>query len=274
MKHTIAFLIVSLLSCSQPAKEKEPVNNTIPFVDSTADTTAAETTGEDRTVDFLADKAALDRLFLLNRDSAAFTAQDMTTSLMIGHLFDKENKYAVLRNSENDSVARVVVLEEIGKNWDTVISEKLYPASTGDWSGLIEVNDFNGDNIPDLKVIKEHWDFHTGENADLWLYSNKHFTKVKGFDHIITASYDKPTNLVYAYQSAGCADMAMYFGVFKVVGDTVQTVKEMKCDCCSESGDSCEIKVYGQQPFMVPAQKAYKYVPDFYTEAVKSKIEM
>ncbi|WP_146217514.1 hypothetical protein [Chitinophaga sp. S165] len=260
MRSAILFLAVCLLSCRQPSSIDKQAKDTIP-VGTTVD-------------DFTAAKASLENDFLLNKDSAEYSSQDLQTAIVIGHLFERETKDAVLRYSENDSVARLVVLREKGKNWDTIISERLYPASTGDWSDLIEVSDFNGDNIPDLKVVKEHWDFHTGENADLWLYSNGHFTKVKGFDQIVSATYDKPTDLIYAYQSMGCADMAMYFGVFKVVGDTVQTVKEMSCDCCSESGDSCKIKVYGQEPFMVPAQKAYKYVPDMYAEGVKEKCAM
>lgn len=262
MKRTILFLAVCLLSCGQQRTAvKTKVEDTKPLRDSTTELFAGE-------------KASLDELFLLNKDSAEFSLQNMWTSLLIGHLFGEDNKDAVLRYMDNDTVVNVIVLRQAGKDWDTIFSTKICPATTGSWNDLIQVSDFNGDNIPDLKVVKDHWDFHSGENSDLWLYSDNHFRKVQGFDSIISAEYDKNTNLIYSYQSMGCADMAMYFGVFKIVGDKVQKIKEMKCDCCQESEDSCEIKEFGQKSYMVTYKTAYKYVPGFYAEGVKEKLDM
>lgn len=261
MNRIILLLVVCLLSCGQhpqviktkTSKEKAPP------IDNEAD-------------DFAERKAALDQLFLLKRDSANFIEQDMGNSLLIGSLFDTSHKDAVLRYQKNDSVAQVYVLRQLAGRWDTIFSARTNTyAGIGIFSDFIEIGDFNGDSIPDLKVIKEHWDMHIGEYADLWLYADNHFTPVPGFDSIISATYDKSTNLIYSYQSTGCADMSMYFGVFKVKGNTVERVKEMICNCCLESNDSCSIEVRGDKPYRVPYKEAYKYVPGFYADAVKEK---
>lgn len=263
MNYKILLLTISLLSCGEHQEAvKAKSSDTKPVV------------VDDEAALFAEKKASLDQLFLLNRDSAKFTSQDMWGSLLIGHLFDNTQKDAVLRYKDNDTVANIIVLRQSGKNWDTIFSTKIWPVETVVWDEFIEVADFNGDNIPDLKIIKNFWYYHTGENADLWLYSKDHFTKVEGFDSIVSATYDKQTNLIYSYQSNGCADMAMYFGVFKVVGNKVVKIKEMNCNCCLETGDSCSIEVFGQKPHLVPYKKAYKYVPAFYAEGVKDKCEM
>ncbi len=270
MRQLILLLAACLLSCSQhpvPEKIKDK-----PLIDS------AVLKKEDKQGDTMAfyagRKAGLDSLFLQYSDSAAFTSQSWGTSLLIGCLFDKAHKDAVLRYEDNDSVANVIVLRQSDKNWDTIFSTKVYPVSTGMLEDLIVVSDFNGDNIPDLKIIKEHWDIHPGERADLWLYGKGHFRQVQSFDKIVSAEYDKRTNLIYSYHSTGCADMAMYFGVFKITGTCVKTVKEMSCDCCAVSGDSCSIAVVGEKPYLVPYNRAYKHVPVYYAAAVKEKCEL
>ncbi|WP_143059042.1 XAC2610-related protein [Chitinophaga arvensicola] len=208
-----------------------------------------------------------------HRDSSAFSAQDMWTSLLIGHLFSPHEKDAVLRYNDNDSVANVIVLRQSGESWDTIFSTKVCPVETGSFDEKIAISDFNGDDIPDLKIIRRFWDIHYGENADLWLYINDRFTKVEGFDKIVSATYDKGTHLIYSYQSAGCADMAMYFGVFSIQGNQVKTVRELSCDCCTRD-DSCYINVFGQAPYAVPYESAYKHVPAFYAGAVKEKLRI
>jgi len=219
-------------------------------------------------------KASLNQLFLLNKDSANFSSQDLWASLLIGHLFDKKQKDAIFRYEDNDTVANVIILRLSGKNWDTIFSTKICPVATGCFEDLIEVSDFNGDNIPDLKVVKVYWYTHIGEKSDLWLYSKNHFTKVQGFDRIVSAAYDKRTDLIYSYQSMGCADMAMYFGIFKIIENKVKKIKEMSCNCCTESNDSCTIQAFGQKPYSVPYKMAYKYVPSFYAQGVREKCEM
>lgn len=262
MTRAIFTFTILLLSCGQPAKEvKTKVRDIKPLTDGTSNL-------------FADSKASLDNLFLLKKDSSQFSFQDLWTSLLIGNLFSKENKDAVLRYKNNDTVSNVIVLRHSGNSWDTIFSTKIYPVTTSSLEDLVEVSDFNGDNIPDLKVVKDFWDIHPGDNSDLWLYSKSHFTKVKGFDNIVSATYDKSANLIYSYQSTGCADMSMYFGVFKIVGDKVQKIKEMNCDCCVDSNDSCTIEVFGEKPYLVPYKTAYKHVPIFFAEGVKEKFEM
>lgn len=262
MTRRIFIFTILLLSCGQPAKEvKTKVRDTKPLTHSPSNL-------------FVGSKASLDSLFLLKKDSLQFIFQNLWTSLLIGHLFNKENKDAVLRYKDNDTVSNVIVLRQSGEIWDTIFSAKIYTVTTSALEDLVEVTDFNGDHIPDLKMVKDFWDIHPGDNSDLWLYRKSHFTKVRGFDNIVSATYDKNTNLIYSYQSTGCADMSMYFGIFKIVRDKVQKIKEMKCDCCVDVNDSCTIEVFGEKPYLVPYKTAYKHVPRFFAEGVKEKCEM
>ena len=258
MTRLILLLSVCLLSCGQQMTKQKQQQAAEPSIDSSSYV-------------FTGTKAALDDMFQSNRDSVEFRAEDRWTSLFVGHLFSKEDKDAVLRYKDNDTVANVIVLRQKGEHWDTIFSARYYPHTGAMSADFIQVEDFNGDNIPDLKVVKNYWDFHTGESSDLWLYGKEHFTKVVGFDSIVSAAYDKRTNLIYSYQSMGCADMVMYFGIFRIIGNKVEKVKEMSCDCCTELMDSCSIKVFGQASYKVPYKTAYKHVPGFYAEGVKVK---
>lgn len=251
MKYSLLLLLIILLACGQPPKEAK----VMPSIDTT---------------DIYAEKkAGLDSLFLAKKDSAAFSEQDMWTSLLIGHLFTGNRKHAAFRYFVNDSVAEVVVLGQSGNKWDTVFFNRFDNVAVTGCSDYLQVTDFNGDNIPDLKVVKEYWDIHIGEHSDLWLYRNDHFIKVDGFDKIVSAEYDKNTRLIYSYQSQGCSDMAMYFGVFKINGTGVKNIKEMYCSCCP--GDSGTIEVFGQRPFSVGTSNVYKYVPQLWADGVKEK---
>jgi hypothetical protein len=263
MTRTILILTIFLFSCGQASTgEKTQSNETKASVDSTTDT-------------FVTSKKSLDSLFLLKKDSTKFSFQDLRTTLFIGNLFDKNSRYAVIRYKDNDTVTKVLVLKQSKNMWDTIFSTKIFPVSTSALEDLLQIADYNGDNIPDLKVVKDFWDIHPGDNSDLWLYSKEGFTKVLGFDSIVSAEYDKTTDRIYSYMSTGCADMSMYFGTFKIIDGKLKKIQEMNCDCCDdEHKDSCKIEIVGKKPFSVPYNTAYKHVPKYFADGVKEKCEM
>jgi hypothetical protein len=221
---------------------------------------------------FVKSKKKLDSLFMMKKDSVKYNYEDTNITLKIGYLFAKNSKHAVLRYKKNDTIAIISVLHNTKNRWDTIFSVKQFPVSSGLWFEYIDISDFNGDNIPDLKVVKSHWDMHTGENSDLWLFNNDHFTKVEYFDSIVSAEFDKQTTLIYSYMSEGCADMRMYFGTYKIIRNKVIKVSEMDCDCCVD--DTCEIKIKGLKSQKYSYAEAYKHVPGFFASGVKEKCEM
>jgi len=216
-------------------------------------------------------KRSLDSLFIARKNLVSFNEQNYFTSLLIGNLFEKENKDAVLMYKINDTISYMCVLRKIGNKWDTLLSEKIFPVHNELNEELINVSDFNGDKIPDLKVVKHFWGVHTGEFSDLWLYRKNHFFRINGFENIVSAEYDEKSKLIYSYQSRGCADNNMYLGVFKIVNNKVQTVKEMYCDCCSETSNNGTISFTDKKSFQVPFDKVYQYVPAYFRDAVKEK---
>ncbi|SFW72451.1 hypothetical protein [Chitinophaga sancti] len=267
MKLPVFILLLSMLHCGQHPKTTTTTEDTTQTIN--------DTTKEENTEAGYAEigQYEIDSLFTKNKDSLSYNFEDILASVKIGYLFSKENKDAIFRYYPDDTTVHIIVLRQFGAKWDTIFSEMISPVRMGAYSDFITVQDFNGDHIPDLKVIKDFWDIHVGENSDLWLYRNRHFIKVKNFDHIVSAEYLVQTGLIYSYQSAGCADMAMQFGTYRIVADTVQQLDFRYCGCCDTS-DSCEIKVKGKESFKVPYKRAYKYVPELYQEAVKDKLEM
>jgi hypothetical protein len=223
---------------------------------------------------FVSNKALLDSLYFSKKDSESFKFQDLYITLIIGHVFAHDQKHAILRYKENDTIANVKVLRLNNNFYDTIFSIRLFPVNTGALGDLIQIQDYNGDKIPDLKIVKEFWDIHPGDISLLWIYNRDRFQSIKGFEKIISAQYDEKTNLIYSYRSRGCADMSMYFGIFKIVGRQVKKIKEMNCDCCVEEGDSCKIEILGKRSFYVPYKTAYEFVPAYYAEGVKEKCDM
>lgn len=270
MKWFVFLLIPVLLSCDQhPKQAKTTKDTTIANTDTTT-----EEEEEEEVSDAEMGQYEIDSLFAKMKDSAAYNFEDDYASVKIGNLFSKENKDAVFRMYPDDSTEQVIVLRQSGAKWDTLLSEMITTSRSGPYPlDIVTVEDFNGDHIPDLKVIKDTWDFHIGERSNLWLYRDNHFIKVKNFDEIVSAeSYDS-TGLILSYQSAGCADMAMNFGTYRIVADTVQEIDFRYCGCCDPS-DSCEIKIQGKKEFKVPYKSAWKYVPEAYQDKVKDKLEM
>jgi len=267
MKLLVFILLLSLLHCGQHPKPTATSKDTT--------TTISDTTENENTTASVADigQYEIDSLFAQNKDSLSYNFEDTRVAIKIGYLFSKENKDAIFRYYPNDTTAHIIVLRQSGAKWDTIFSEIQCPVRMGPYSDFITVQDFNGDHIPDLKVVIAFFDIHFGEYSDLWLYRNRQFIKVKNFDHIVSGEYLEHTGLIYSYQSAGCADMAMQFGTYKIVADTVQQLDFRYCDCC-DPADSCVIKIEGKQPFKVPYKSAYKYVPGLYQDGVKNKLEM
>lgn len=271
-RYAIFILTVSLAwtACSNPTADKSNTNKM--SVDSSSTTVSEAESVSDI---YQASKKSLDSLFVLKRDSLQFNFQDLRTSLLLGHLFNKGSKHAVLRYLDNDSVTSVLVLRQSINKWDTIFSTKIFPVWTSFLDDLVQITDFNGDHIPDLKVVKTVWPIHTGDYSDCWLYNNDRFTKVIGFDSIVSAEYDSKTNLIYSYQSMGCADMAMYFGTFKIIDNKVKKIKEILCDCCTQKGDSCKIEIVGQnKSYSVPSKTLYKHVPPIFADLIKEKCEI
>lgn len=188
-----------------------------------------------------------------------------------GYLFENGVRDAVLRNFINDTTINITVIRNRGSRWDTIFSQSIERTGQLD-DGLVEIKDFNGDHIPDLKILKAIYHIHYGEETDLWLYQHNQFRKVKGFDQVVSPKYDEKTGLVYGYRSAGCADMVMNFGTYRIVADSVQTIQQLLCDCCQ--GDSCTITINGERPFKVRDTAACEYVPEIYADGVKWKCEL
>lgn len=262
MEKLASIFIAFLFSCS-PVKTEESKavsKDTKSNASSVADT-------------LLSPQKTLESFFPLNKDSIIHF-QNPFVSVFVGNLFSKDRKHAILRYVENDTLTNIIVLREQKNKWDTIFSTCIYPTSITAWEDRLQITDYDGDNVPDLKVIKNTWDIHIGENSDLWLYKNDHFTKVDGFDSLVSAEYYEETKMIYCYQSTGCADMSMYFGTFKIVNGKIKNIQEMNCDCCEDHNDSCKIDIRGQKPLMVSYKEAPKYVPSFFANAVKEKCEM
>lgn len=189
-----------------------------------------------------------------------------------GYLFEKGVRDAVLRNYINDTTIVVTVIRNRAHRWDTIFSQSFEAVLPHDAFDRVEIKDFNGDHIPDLKIVKFVYEMHYREACDLWLYQHGQFRKVKGFDEIPTPEYEEKTGLIYGYHSIGCADMNMFMGTYRIVADSVQTIQSLICDCCEK--DSCTISIKGANPYKVPKLQACEHVPDIYADGVKWKCEL
>jgi hypothetical protein len=263
MKNIIYAFAILILSCTGSA----PINQ------HTTNKTLSRS-GESISNHFVEYKKTLDSLFQLDKDSLQFEYESREITLQIGPLFNAGTSFAVFRYPLNDTVSNIFVLRHTTNRWDTILSAQLPSFLEPGSSGIVGFEDFNGDGISDLKIVTDQWSYHGGEHAYLWLYQNEHFFKVSGFDTIVSPIYDKSSRLIYAYQSTGCEDMNMYFGVYKIVDNAVKCIKEMTCDCCKDiAKDSCAIHIFGQKTYLVPLKKAYKHIPVYYSEGVRSKCD-
>lgn len=189
-----------------------------------------------------------------------------------GFLFEQGVKDAVLRNFIDDTTYNVTIIRYREHRWDTIFSQTVPTFVPADVFQGVEIKDFNGDHIPDLKIVKFTYQIHPADVCELWLYQHGQFRKVAGFDKIPSPEYVEKTGLIYGYQSAGCGDMAMMMGTYRIVADTVQTIQYMRCDCCDK--DSCTISIEGANPYKVPKLKGCEHVPEIYADLVKWKCEL
>jgi hypothetical protein len=248
MKKFLYILILSFLSCEPSPKDANR---------------------NERNDIFSHDKRLLDSLFLLNKDSDKYCLKTLRSTLLIGNLFAEGNNYAILNYKENDTTSCTIILKQIDKKWDTVFSKKVFPVSLIESEDIIKLSDFNGDNIPDLKVAKRHRGIYSDENSSLYLFIKGKFTEIPGFDSIINATYDKATGNIYSYHCLDYAGNVSHFGVYKIADYKVKTIEEMNFYCCED--DSTLIMITGKKPYKVQSKLAYMHVHKYFAETVKEK---
>lgn len=218
---------------------------------------------------------SIDSLFQLKKDSLNFKAENSNYSLTIGNLFLNKNKYAIFRVRETDTVSLVYILKQNQLKWDTIFKQRIFPIDLEileDYEQRVDLEDFNGDDIPDLKILTNCYHSPMLWYHDMWIFKNDNFTKINGFNDVVNSSYDKETNSIYSYESEGCADMSMFFVIYKIKGNQVVKQQEVHCDCCEE--DTCRIQIIGKKEILVSRKKAHLHVPKFYVEMVKYKCSL
>lgn len=214
-------------------------------------------------------KQYLDNQFITKRNLPEFNEVTESGELQIGSFFDKD-KYAILAYKNSDTTIFFTALKENKNQWDTVLVHQspCYYSMFIPSDGVIELADFNGDNIPDLRIIHEYWDIHPGNCSLLWIFEQGTFQYIDGFDSIVSPYYDYKTNKIYSYQSDGCSDMNMDFKVYQIEKNKAIETKWVYCECCECQNGSCNID---GKP--IPLRKVHLYIPDFYGEMIKTKIK-
>jgi hypothetical protein len=223
---------------------------------------------------FIKNKRVLGKLFIRHRHLLAYRGLSERGEVAIGHLFSKSLTHAVLAYQINDSTLLTEILVKNGKQWDTVLHHRSESSFSEfmPFDGVIETEDFNGDQIPDLMVIAYYWDIHPGNSGNLWLFKNGRFEFVEGFLEIASPQYDPESDRIYSYQSDGCADMYMLFGAYKIENN--KTVEEdfVDCDCCLYDEGVCIITRKDKSD-TVNVSETYKYIPYYFQEFVKEKLK-
>lgn len=136
-------------------------------------------------------------------------------------------------------------------------------------------NDYDNDDWKDLEVNVNVWDgIGVGYRSRLWLVRKDRFVFVKNFENIDSPELYKSTQTICSYLSGGCSDMAMHYSTWKLQGDAVTKTKDVDVDCCVGIGPDCAISINGGKRFAVPANKVHLYVPKYFKESLKEKMEM
>jgi hypothetical protein len=214
----------------------------------------------------LRSKLVIDSLYWAKRDAPSYTYEGPEGTFMVGHFFDKESAELLMRYYINDSTEQIIIKRNTLTHWYTIFSETISPAKYGGFEGFVTIKDFNGDHIPDVKVVKDFYEnMHPSESSVLWLYRNDHFVRVKHFDEIRTAETNEKDGIIYSVDYAGCQGLIWDFATYKIEADTVRRLQLVGCDMCMHpESDSCNITIDEQDPIVVPFDSIGKYIPAFF----------
>jgi len=215
-------------------------------------------------------KSHLDSQFINKRNLKDFKEITETGQILIGDLFSSKKKYAVIVYKNSDTSIDAKVLVENGSLWDTVLVHQAscYYSEYMPYSEIIELEDFDGDHILDLRIINNYWETHPGNSGNIWLFKDGQFNFLEGSDVMVTPHFDAKTNRIYSYQSDGCGDMNMEFIVYQIFNNQVKEIDNIYCDCCECKQGFCTINEK-----QIPLSQAHLSVPVYFRDMIKYKVK-
>jgi hypothetical protein len=289
MLHRAAFFALLLLAACT-GKAPQPL---VPqAAQPAADTTVADagTAPEHvRRIDSIAEiKNLIFREFEAHREDSAYTGFAVFTNkqeqlfyleIKAGRLFHHSLQSAVLAWSNSDSTLDIEVFHKKNGRWVPALQIRSSPflcdVAFPDEALILYFTDYNHDGWNDLEVIvlSAQMAIHYNHQSRLWLFGHEKFIPVKNFENITSPAPDPNQNLIHSYMSTGCADMAMLFEVWRLKADSVRLIKTVEVDCCAVTESDCTVSIDGGNPRTVPGNKVHRYVPDYFREAVKEKVQ-
>jgi hypothetical protein len=223
----------------------------------------------------------VDKQFDINKDLSSFEEQSfqfnkngerLNLILLIGNLFEAKDKYVIKGYSLSDSSLQLNIYVKQKSNWRELFSQQIYPIELGGViNRIVSLKNLNNDSLIDLVVTKKYYEIHPRELSDAWIFKNKRFIKIANFDLMCNPEYDKQSDLFYTYYSTGCADMSMKFQVYKLQNDTITNIQTVNCDCCYSN--DCNITIDSNKTIKVKLNEAYKFVPKYFSDRLKKKLE-
>jgi hypothetical protein len=289
MLHRAAFFALLLLAaCTGQPRQPDVAQSPPAATDAAASNSEPLPEGWQYIDSVAAIKDLVFREFEAYREDSAYTGFVILTNkqeqlfyleIKVGRLFQHSLPSAVLAWSNTDSTINVEVFHKKNGQWAPALqvnNSLFYNAGPPpDGAVILHCTDYNHDGWNDLEVIT-HWApmaIHANHQSRLWLADRAQFIPVKNFENIISPEADPDRNLIHSYMSTGCADMAMLFEEWCLKADSVQRIRSVSIDCCNAENSACTVTIDEGTPLTVPGNKVHRYVPDYFREAVKEKVQ-
>lgn len=158
----------------------------------------------------------------------------------------------------------VKVLEQNNSKWKTILKDSILHFNTWNHINDYAFEDFNGDKILDLKILKNFCNIGSCQEYEAWVYETGSFLKVKNFNEISFDKYDSTQNIIYTRSSYG--SRSFRFGKYRVNKNVLQKLDNISC-YFDETTNECIVTINDKE-IKCNRKEAYKIVSKDYSDWV------
>jgi hypothetical protein len=173
-------------------------------------------------------------------------------AVKIGSFLDKSQRHALVMYSNSREKFSLEFYRFRKNKFEKIFADD----SLGNWGSAgdsctqayLQIDDYNGDGINDLRVRRMRFQKPLAEFYHLWIYGDTHnLESVPAYEEISNPVHDPLTNRVFSHKGGGCLQTDGAYQVFEWQNNDLLEEMEIYIDACRKQKDKTWVRISSNQ---------------------------